>query len=312
MVDKEVLKKQGYNIVGNHSAVKLCYWMRQSLYYHRPCYKQEFYGINTHRCIQMTPSFDRCTLNCVFCWRYNGFESSQKISKEEAEDPKFLLDGIIKAQKEEVSGFKGDPRCDQKMWNDARDPKHVTLSLTGEPTLYPYLGEFIEEIKKRNMTSFLVTNGTTPEVLNDLSTLPTQLYISLTSYDEESFKRVNLPEKGVSWKSIEETMKLLPSLDTRKVIRQTLVKGWNMESVKGYARLISMAQPDFVEAKAYSWLGYSRERLDKSSKPSLEEIRAYAQKLSVETGYEIVAESKDSKVVLLSNKKKEPKLNLQY
>jgi len=69
---RKMLEKQGYRIVGDHSAVKLCHWMRQSLYYNRPCYKQTFYGIESHRCVQMTPAVDWCSENCNFCWRARG------------------------------------------------------------------------------------------------------------------------------------------------------------------------------------------------------------------------------------------------
>ena len=42
------------------------------------------------------------------------------------------------------------------------------ISLTGEPTLYPKLPELIKEIHSRGKTSFLVTNGQHPEVLQKL------------------------------------------------------------------------------------------------------------------------------------------------
>ena len=66
----ELLEKQHYSIVGNHSGVKLCHWMRQSLLLKREYYKQSFYGIKTHRCLQMTPAINQCTHLCLFCWRH--------------------------------------------------------------------------------------------------------------------------------------------------------------------------------------------------------------------------------------------------
>ena len=32
------------------------------------CYKHQFYGISSHRCVQMTPTL-RCNQRCLFCWR---------------------------------------------------------------------------------------------------------------------------------------------------------------------------------------------------------------------------------------------------
>ena len=67
------LEKQQYGIVGNHSAVKLCHCMKQSILHKRHCYKQDFYGIQSHRCLQMTPAINHCNHSCLFCWRYQGF-----------------------------------------------------------------------------------------------------------------------------------------------------------------------------------------------------------------------------------------------
>src|SRR5208283_881359 len=63
------LKKQKYHLVGAHSAVKRCKWLYESIVNDRPCYKQKFYGIKSHTCIQMTPSLYYCTQQCLFCWR---------------------------------------------------------------------------------------------------------------------------------------------------------------------------------------------------------------------------------------------------
>jgi tRNA wybutosine-synthesizing protein 1 len=70
---KKILQKQHYGIVGRHSGVKLCHWMRQSLLFDRECYKQTFYSIKSHRCLQMTPTINQCNHICLFCWRYQDF-----------------------------------------------------------------------------------------------------------------------------------------------------------------------------------------------------------------------------------------------
>jgi tRNA wybutosine-synthesizing protein 1 len=48
-------KEAGYRIVGRHSAVKVCHWTKSALKGGKACYKS-WYGIESHRCIQMTPS----------------------------------------------------------------------------------------------------------------------------------------------------------------------------------------------------------------------------------------------------------------
>jgi len=97
------------------------------------------------------------------------------------DEPEFLLEKCIEAQRSLISGFKGDERCDLNLWKEACNPNQVAISLTGEPTFYPQLGEFIELCRKKVMTSFLVTNGTTPDELAKLETIPTQLYVTIAA-----------------------------------------------------------------------------------------------------------------------------------
>ena len=179
---KRIFEKQQYSIVGKHSGVKLCHWMRQSLLYGRECYKQTFYGIKSHQCLQMTPTINQCNHMCLFCWRHQGF-NEKKL--ENIDDPLYILEESIKAQQKLITGFKGDPRCDQKKWLEANHPKMVACSLSGEPTLYPKLDDFFYECHKKGMTTFLVTNGTNPEFLEKMHTLPRQLYISIVAPNKE-------------------------------------------------------------------------------------------------------------------------------
>jgi len=67
-LQKKQLKKQGYRLIGSHSAVKTCEWTRKSLRGTGDCYKYAFYGIRSHQCLQMTTSMF-CASRCKFCWR---------------------------------------------------------------------------------------------------------------------------------------------------------------------------------------------------------------------------------------------------
>lgn len=300
---EKILKKQHYGIVGNHSGVKLCHWMRQSLLFNRECYKQTFYGIKSHRCLQMTPSVNQCNHMCLFCWRHQGF--TEKDFKE-VDDPKFILDGSIEAQRKLITGFKGDPRCDQKKWKEANDPNMLACSLSGEPTLYPRLSEFFEECHKRDITTFLVTNGTNPEALESMDTLPKQLYVSIVAPNEELYKKICSPLISDGWSRIKKTLELLPSLDTRVVLRHTLVQGWNMADkfIEEYAKLDESASPLFIEPKGYVFVGYSRKRMNISNMPTHEKVKEFGIKLSEKMGYNLSMEKSDSRVVLLSKKEK--------
>jgi tRNA wybutosine-synthesizing protein 1 len=304
MDQKAVLKKQHYIMLGQHSATKLCHWVGKKLLENNPCYKEKFYGIECHRCIQLAPSVSNCTQSCLFCWRYRGGTSKESIG---IDDPEQMIDRAIEAQKKLVSGFRGDPRCDKKLWDEARAPKHVAISLSGEPTLYEHLSALLAACKNRGLTTFLVTNGTMPEVIEKLDPLPDQLYLTIAAPDEETYRKLCIPLDHENWEKINRTLQVLPSLDTRKVVRHTLVKGYNMSNVEGYAALDSMAEPDFIECKAYMFVGYSREVMSLSNMPSHEDVASFSAELSMRTGYRVADEKTDSRVVLLDAGSKDPR-----
>jgi len=296
---KRLLERQHYRIVGDHSAVKVCHWLREKLLRGRPCYKETFYGIESHRCLQMTPTIDACTQNCLFCWRVQGFSSSLR---KDFDDPEMILEEAIKAQKPLISGFKGDERCDQAMWEEALKPNQVAISLSGEPTLYPYLGDFIELCHNNGMTTFLVSNGTTPDILEKLDPLPTQLYVTVAAPDEDIHKKLCAPMVPNTWALLNQTLELLPSLDTRTVIRHTLVEGWNMGYEEKYAKLDEKAEPTFIEPKGFVFVGGSRRRMSMDNMPSHEKIMTFSETLGSLLGYEMLMERTDSRVVLLGKK----------
>jgi tRNA wybutosine-synthesizing protein 1 len=209
-----------------------------------------------------------------------------------------------------ISGFKGDPRCDFIKWREAHRPNMLACSLSGEPTLYSRLGDFFELCHRRDITTFLVTNGTNPKALASLDPLPKQLYVSLVAPSEKVYKRVCAPLISDGWEKIMKTLQLLPSLDTRVVLRHTLVKGWNMdtEMIDDYAKLDSLASPLFIEPKGYVFVGYSRNRMNLGNMPSHEEVKSFGSQLASGLGYDLLMEKEDSRVVLLGTNIKEAKI----
>ncbi len=293
----QIYKKQQYGLVGKHSAVKVCHWTKSEITGGRGCYKGDFYGIKSHQCVQMTPALNSCTENCSFCWRFQGFDSMH-ISDED--DPEFILEESIKAHRKLLTGFKGNPKVTEEKWNEADNPKHIAISLTGEPTLYSRLGEFIALARKRGISTFLVTNGTLPMVLEKLDPLPTQLYVTTAGPTKQIFHDVLNPAIGNAWENFLRTLELLPSLDTRKVIRHTLVKDVNMPYLEEYAKLDSIANPDFIESKGYVHVGQSITRLGIENMPSHDYVVEFSRALGSMLGYEFAGERRDSRVTLLA------------
>ncbi len=299
----QALKRQKYHLVGRHSAVKRCRWLHETLIHEKPCYKQKFFGIKTHQCIQMTPALLYCTQKCLFCWRAQSGDIG--ITWDEMKLPKWdppekILEGSIKAQLKILSGYKGNQKTNLEKLKEALKPRHVAISLTGEPTLYKPLGELIQAFHKRGFTTFLVSNGTTPSALARLSEEPTQLYISVCAPDKDTFKKVCRPQIPKAWEKLEETLEILPSFKCPTVIRITSVRKLNMRNAEAYAKLAEKANPTYIEPKAYMHVGFSRLRLSYENTPSYKEIRDFAMQLAEETGYNMVDESERSRVVLLS------------
>lgn len=285
------LRKQGYRLIGKHSAVKVCLWCKKAIRGEDVCYKNTFYGIDSWRCIQASVSLDKCNLRCQWCWR----DINSNYDKELSDEPKEILDGLIREQLKAIEGFKGCKRVDMKRFREAQKPKHVALSLSGDACLYPRLAELIEEIHKRGMTSFVVTNGCFPEMLKKIN--PTQLYITLPAPDFETFKE-NCKGNKKDWENIMRSLELLKE-HKRGTVRLTLAKGMNMHNPEGYAGILKNIKFKFLEVKAAMAVGYARYRMDYKQMPLHPEIREFAEKIASLNNLKIVDEKKNSRVVLL-------------
>jgi tRNA wybutosine-synthesizing protein 1 len=220
------------------------------------------------------------------------------------DSPEEIIKESIKAQLEILSGYKGNPKTDKRKFRESLTPRHTAISLTGEPTLYKYVGDLIHAFHRKGFTTFLVSNGTEPSALAKLEEEPTQLYISVCASNEEGFKQVCRPQIPKAWEKLNETLELLPSFKCPTVIRITLVRGLNMKNTSGYGKLVEKANPTYIEPKAYMHVGFSRLRLGYEAMPNHQEICEFATQIAKETGYNIIDESQESRVVLLSKLEK--------
>lgn len=314
---KQVLQRQGYQILGKSTFVKKCYWTHQRLRNNRNCYKK-YYGIESHRCIQATASVI-CNFSCVFCWRTKhddvglGRNYTEELRDNKTlqvklfDSPEAVVENLIRGWKRIISGYKAD--VPPELWEEAEDPKHVALSLNGEPMIYPFMADLVRLLKERGMTVFIVTNGSFPERIREFkkkNSWPTQLYVTLPPPNKEDFYRTFRPNNTEQWDKIMETLDLLGSVtdETRKVARLTVAKGYNLKDVEGYVDLIRKMDADFVEIKGVVHVGAAMTRLERSAMPSHEEVKQFSEELAKLLNYEIVAESPDSTLVILTSGKK--------
>lgn len=300
------LEKERYHIIGTHGAYKKCHWTHETIKNGRGCYKSKFYGIESNRCVQMTPSALWCWFRCEHCWRLEPEDvdiewDDTKIPS--PDDPEILAEKSIEEHRKSVAGYTGMKDVKRKFAEDAMRPNHVAISLTGEPTLYERIGGLIREYHKRGMTTFLVTSGVRPDVLANLEEEPSQLFISIQAPNPYKHKIFNRPIVANSWKLVMDTLDMLPSFSCPTVIRLTVVKGFNMsdKDIQEFADLFKRAMPTYIEVKGYMHVGPSTLRMSRSAMPTHDEVREFSLKLSKLMGYNILSEHVPSRIVLLSS-----------
>eukprot|EP00443_Scrippsiella_acuminata_P097577 CAMPEP_0115573790 /NCGR_PEP_ID=MMETSP0272-20121206/1188_1 /TAXON_ID=71861 /ORGANISM="Scrippsiella trochoidea, Strain CCMP3099" /LENGTH=519 /DNA_ID=CAMNT_0003008481 /DNA_START=193 /DNA_END=1750 /DNA_ORIENTATION=+ len=168
---------------------------------------------------------------------------------------------------------------------EARTPRHAALSLVGEPVLYPRRKEYIAELHKRRISTFLVTNGQFPDELEDLPWV-TQLYVSVDAPDQEALKEVGRPIFRDYWERLRRSLEVLREKSPRQrtICRMTVLKGQNMteEACDGYAELIGLSECDFVEIKGATLAPVwekPKSGLTFDSMPFHEDVKAFTRSL---------------------------------
>lgn len=300
---RKTLTKQGYKIIGTHSGVKLCRWTKSMLRGRGGCYKHTFYGIDSHRCMEATPSL-ACANKCVFCWRHH----SNPVGTEwrwKMESAEFIFQGAVDNHRKMINEFKGVPGVLPDKLTEGMTVKHCALSLVGEPIMYPEINKFVKLLHKEKVSSFLVTNAQFPEAIRDMEPL-TQLYVSVDASTKESLKKIDRPLFKDFWERFIESLKELKLKGQRTVYRLTLVKGWNAEEMDNYAKLVELGQPDFIEIKGVTFCGSSKaSTLTMENVPWHEEVVRFVKDLvsRLESTYAIASEHEHSNCILVAHNK---------
>lgn len=305
---KTKLQKAKYGVY-NHSAVELCHWTKKSFADEGNCYKHKFYGISTHRCMEMTPTAMNCENRCIYCWRPTEFYDTLQMPSHLVDEPDVIVSNLMKERERLLSGFYGNEKNDKRKLDESLLPTHYAISLSGEPTMYPKLPQLIKYLMslKATRSIFLVTNGQEPEMLRrleDEDALPTQLYLSTNATNRKMFYLINRPRHKNAWERWCESLEFLANARTRTVLRMTMIRGYNEEfnNAENFAQLISKANPHFVEIKSYMHIGMSVQRLEKSNMLEMSEVRTFVDHLINKLpGFFIMDESEISRIVVLQN-----------
>lgn len=303
------LTKQGYKIIGSHSGVKICRWTKSALRGRGSCYKNSFYGIKSHLCMETTPSLS-CSNKCVFCWRH-GTNPVGTTWRWKVDPPELIFNGAKEGHYAKIKMMRGVPGVRAERFSEAMRIRHCALSLVGEPIFYPHINEFLALLHNEHISSFLVCNAQHPDHLEALHRV-TQLYVSIDASNRDSLRKIDRPLHRDFWERFQRCLDIMREKRDvqRTVFRLTLVKGFNIEDeAMGYADLVEKALPCFVEIKGVTYCGTSSSAgagLTMQNVPFYEEIVTFVKALNTELErrgltYGIAAEHQHSCCVLVAS-----------
>jgi tRNA wybutosine-synthesizing protein 1 len=262
--------------------------------------------------MEFSPAGLFCENRCVYCWRPMEFYTSVKMPIDKVAPPEVMMSNLMEERRKLIMGHYGDPKSNKEKLGESLLPSHYAISLSGEPTMYPQLPYLIKYLKQIPETKsiFLVTNGQEPEMLQrlrDENALPTQLYLSTNAPNSEIFDLVNRPKYKDAWNRWNTSLELLSELDTRTVLRVTLIKNYNAEDklIPEYAQMLNRSDAHFIELKSYMHVGRSTNRLEYSNSLEMSEVRHFADEISKQCEiYSTMDESDMSRIVVLQNQRR--------
>ena len=100
---------------------------------------------------------------------------------------------------------------------------------------------------------------------------------------------------------------MLANLNTRTVLRVTLIKDWNdsEEMISGFASIFEKSNVHFVELKSYMHIGRSTNRLEYENMVEMNDVRKFSEEIVEKSDrFEVMDESEISRIVVLQNKKR--------
>ena len=134
--------------------------------------------------------------------------------------------------------------------------------------------------------------------------LPTQVYLSTNASNKKMFHQINRPMHKDAWERWWESLRFLATVDTRTVLRLTLIRGYN-DSVgiaDEFAEMMVQGNPHFIELKSYMHIGMSNQRLEQDHMLEMYEVRDIAAKLCEKmSSFSVMDESEVSRIVVLQN-----------
>lgn len=150
----------------------------------------------------------------------------------------------------------------------------ITFTANGEPTLYPYLNDLVDEVNKikNNIKTLILSNGSTVHV-KSIATILEKIDIvklSLDCVSPQCFKKIDRPLKDIKIEKIIEGMRAFRKAYHKQLVLEILVvEGINDKEEEFYAikEALEGIQPDRIDIgtidrpPAYKVKGVSIERI---------------------------------------------------
>lgn len=156
--------------------------------------------------IDLSPDTKQCNFDCIYC-ELKGAKPVDTI-----QNPPSVKE-VITSVKEALKKHK--------------DIDVITLTANGEPTLYPYMEELVQELHaiKNNSKLLILSNGATVtckevrDVLKEIDIVK----LSLDCVSEKCFKKIDRPIKGLHVEDIIEGIKEFRKIYDKELVLEVLV-----------------------------------------------------------------------------------------
>lgn len=183
--------------------------------------------------IDLSPTVKQCNFDCLYC----ELEKAKTVSKQ---TEVISVEAIIEQLKTSLSNHK--------------NIDVITFTANGEPTLYPYLSELIDEVDKikGDTKTLILSNGANiynKEIQNTLSKIDI-VKLSLDCVSSKCFKKLDRVDESIDSSKIVQGMVEFRALHKKQLITETLfVKTLNdtKDEIEGIYKALKNINPDRVD-----------------------------------------------------------------
>lgn len=208
--------------------------------------------------IDLSPEQKQCNFDCLYC-ELKGAKAVDKMINPPS------VDSVVEEVKKSLKKFT--------------KTEVVTITANGEPTLYPYMKELVNELNKikEDKKILILSNASTiydTNIQNSLLDIDI-VKLSLDSVDTNTFKKVDRPHKSIELQNIIEGIKTFRKVFKNSLVIEVLVvENLNDSDIKFIKlnKILNEIKPDRVDISsidrpsAYKVNPVSIERLENLSR----------------------------------------------